>query len=1127
MVFEPVSDNRLYRLRVEGLSCRSCEQLVVAKVSTLPGVHAAFADRQHGMLTFYADPAALSLDAVVTAVVDAGYLPHEFTEKGEVAAPEAGTADAIPMPVSVAPAEHHPAPSPAVHEAPEGSGSTASAAPAAAQVSASVAVRPAVQQTTVALAARPSARSAATTVAEAPVVTAEAAPAFAPVAIQAPAAPPAPVSLQAPVALDLSAVAEPQVTTPAPVAPTKFVPVPAAAAESLVPAPAAAPESATVAAPAPIVAAATREATFAITGMTCASCSAVIEKVLGKAVGIESVTVNLATEKMTARFDPAVLDEAGIVALVKKAGYGAIPLGASTAAPAPAPVASDAASTARVPAPAVGTITLGIIGMTCSSCATVIEKTLNKVTGVQSAAVNLASETATVGFDPAVVGVDTLIGAVKNAGYDAILRVETGTVEDEKSEDLQRAAQQKRLAHEKFLFVFALTLSIPAFLISMVPPFMTVIPTAVAQLLANTVGGSWDPMMVAKYMAFILITPVQFYAGAQFYRGFWHALKRRTGNMDTLIALGTSAAYFYSVAATFVPSLEGQPVFYETAGLLITFVILGKLLEARAKGKTSDAIKKLMGLAAKTARVVRGGIEQDIPVEQVVAGDIVVVRPGDKVPVDGILVEGRSSVDESMLTGESIPVEKNVGDSVIGATMNKLGSFKFRATKVGKDTALAQIVKLVEDAQGSKAPVQRFADRISSIFVPAVVSISILTFLTWMFVVPNFVGPAFYASSSPFVLALLAGTAVMVIACPCALGLATPTAIMVGTGKGAENGILIKSGDALETAYKIKAIVFDKTGTLTHGKPVVTESEMFSAGDPTAFYRLAAALEKSSEHPLAEAIVNHANETGLTLPSVEDFAAIPGHGVEGNVDGHRVALGNRKLMVRENVDVSPWAARMEQLESEGKTVMLTAIDGLPAGLIAVADTLKDNSKEAVARLTAMGVEVFMITGDNRRTAEAIAIQAGIPADHVLAEVLPENKAEEVSKLQAKGLTTAMVGDGINDTPALAQADIGIAMGAGTDVAMETGGIVLIKNDLRDVVTAIELSRATMRKIYQNFFWALGYNTLGIPIAALGLLNPIVAGGAMALSSVSVVSSSLLLRRFKPSLAKTQPVQNAA
>jgi len=854
-----------------------------------------------------------------------------------------------------------------------------------------------------------------------------------------------------------------------------------------------------------------RESTFGVTGMTCSSCAAVIEKTVGRMAGVEKAAVNLATEKLTVRFDPAVTDRGAVVAAVKKAGYGALSLDGPGLEPTPATRPSG-------PATATGTVTLGIIGMTCSSCSAVIEKTLARVTGVQSASVNLAAETATVVFDPEVVGLDSLINAVKGAGYDAVLRVETA-VGGESANDAQRAAQQKHQKHERFLFVFSLVLAVPAFLVSMVPGFMTEVPAAVATWLANTVGGAWDPMMVGKYLAFVLSTPVQFYAGAQFYKGFWHALKRRTGNMDTLIAIGTSAAYFYSVAATFIPSLQAEPVFYETAALLITFVILGKLLEASAKGKTSDAIKKLMGLAAKTARVVRGGVEQDIPVEQVVSGDVVVVRPGDKVPVDGIVIEGRSSVDESMLTGESIPVEKNVGDSVIGATMNKIGAFKFRATKVGKDTALAQIVKLVEDAQGSKAPVQRFADSISAKFVPAVVAIAFATFFVWLFAVPNFVDASFYATATPFVKALLAGTAVIVIACPCALGLATPTAIMVGTGKGAENGILIKSGDALETAYKIKAIVFDKTGTLTHGKPVVTEFESFGSIDRLEFYRLAAALERSSEHPLAEAIVNYATENNLVLGDVTGFEAVPGHGVEGVVEGRRVSLGNRRLMTREGVDVSAFAGRIEQLESEGKTVMLTAVDGAAAGLIAVADTLKDNSKEAVARLTQMGVAVYMITGDNRRTAEAIAAQAGIKPENVLAEVLPEHKAEEVGKLQAKGLIVAMVGDGINDTPALAKADVGIAMGAGTDVAMETGGIVLIKNDLRDVVTAIELSKRTMRKIYQNFFWALGYNTLGIPVAALGLLRPELAGAAMALSSVSVVTSSLLLRRFKPSLSK--------
>ncbi|MDP2183582.1 MAG: heavy metal translocating P-type ATPase [Actinomycetota bacterium] len=848
--------------------------------------------------------------------------------------------------------------------------------------------------------------------------------------------------------------------------------------------------------------AALEEASFALTGMTCASCAAVIEKVISGLPGVARVNVNLATEKMTVVFDSAITDELAIAAAVKAAGYGATPLLA----------AKPEAVTAT------GTATVGLIGMTCSSCSAVIEKTLQRVAGVSSAAVNLAAESATIEFDPTVLGIDDLIGAIRAAGYDAVVKVDIAP--GAPAEDAQAVAQAAHRSHERNLFLFSLVFSIPLFVLFMVPPFMMSWPLAAATWLAETFGGAWEPMIVGKFLGLALATPVQFIAGAQFYRGLWHALKRRTGNMDTLIAIGTSAAYFYSLAATLLPSLHAEPVFYETASLLITFVILGKLLEARAKGKTSDAIKKLMGLAAKSARVVRGGEEVDIPVEQVIAGDLVVVRPGEKIPVDGVIAEGRSAVDESMLTGESIPVEKNPGDGVIGATMNKLGSFKFRATKVGADTALAQIIKLVEDAQGSKAPVQRFADRISAVFVPAVVATALVTFLVWLFAVPNFVDPSFYAGAAPFVKALLAGTAVIVIACPCALGLATPTAIMVGTGKGAENGILIKSGEALETAYKIQAIVFDKTGTLTHGTPVVTDIELAEETDPDMVFALAAALERNSEHPLAEAIVAHAKATGVELADVTGFSAVPGHGVEGTVGTMRVAFGNRKLMVREGIDTRRFEERIAALESEGKTVMLVGLDSSRlAGMIAVADTLKDNSAEAVTRLAQMGVQVFMITGDNRRTAEAIAAQAGIEPGNVLAEVLPEHKAEEVAKLQSRGLTVAMVGDGINDTPALAQADVGIAMGAGTDIAMETGGIVLIKNDLRDVVTAIELSRRTMRKIHQNFFWALGYNTLGIPIAALGLLRPELAGAAMALSSVSVVTSSLLLRRFRPSFAR--------
>ncbi len=860
--------------------------------------------------------------------------------------------------------------------------------------------------------------------------------------------------------------------------------------------------------------AAESEAVFAVTGMTCASCSAIIEKTLGKTEGVDTANVNLAAEKLTVRYDPALIDIDAIVGAVEGVGYGASPM--------------SAAHPAEIKA---GRITLAVTGMTCASCSAVVEKTLGRLTGVSSAAVNLANETATVEFDPTLLGPDELIAAVKNAGYQAsVLPGVSGSVAAD-SGDAQREAQRAYYRHQRNLLIFAASLSIPLFLIAMVPPFMELVPMWVASWFG--IMDEEGVMQVHKYLMLLMAAPVQFYAGAQYYRGFWHAIKRRTGNMDTLIAIGTTAAFAYSVAATFW--LFDEPVFYETSALLITFVLLGKMLEARAKGRTGDAIKKLMGLAAKTARVVRGGESIDIPVEQVVVGDIVVVRPGEKVPVDGVIIDGSSAVDESMLTGESIPVEKNASDTVIGATINRLGSFRFRATKVGSDTALAQIIRLVEEAQGSKAPVQRFADRISAVFVPTVVSIAFGTFLFWYFAGPAIFGavpdPSQYATilhpileaaaaSGWFVAALLAGTATVVIACPCALGLATPTAIMVGTGKGAENGVLIKSGEALETAHAIDAIVFDKTGTLTHGEPVVTDVVALNGYDPDRVLLLAASLEQGSEHPLAEAIVNGAKERGLGLSQATEFLAVPGHGVEGTVEGTRVALGNRKLMLREGVDLSDREEQISRMESEGKTVMVVALDGAgAAGLIAVADTIKENSGAAVARLSQMGIAVYMITGDNRRTAEAVARVAGIPTDHVLAEVLPEHKAEEVAKLQAGGLKVGMVGDGINDTPALAQADVGVAMGTGADVAVETGGVVLIRDDLRDVVGAIELSRATMRKIRANFFWALGYNSLGIPVAALGLLSqvPWIAGAAMAFSSVSVVTNSLLLRRFRPTL----------
>ncbi len=1147
------SSYRKLKLSALGMHCGACEKLVTMHTLQIPGVAAAIGDAADHSVTVYLDR-EVALESLAEAVTAAGFtpgkpfvrsmalvgeLPEEQPSHDEpVAEKPAGQAPSglgVPAAVAAAtaasaaiaarvagvavetPAQPHVADDIA---SPAPASTPVTAAPAAPAPAASTPVAPAARPASdgspsVAAAAAASsaiaARVARMGVAVSPVT---AAPVAAPVV-----APDASPSVAEPVADACGPVACPIVPEEPEPAVELAVEAPTQAAVEPAVEPAVVAEGLPTSSEPPASVAAA-EATFAVGGMTCASCSAIIEKVLGKTAGIETATVNLAMERLNATYDPAVLDTAAIAAIVDGLGYHATLL-------------SQAGAGAAEEAPIAGRVTLAITGMTCASCSAIIEKVVGKLNGVMGVNVNLATNTGVVDFDPEVVGIDEIITTIKDAGYGATVKVEVALGSD--AVDVQAEEQARAYKAEVRMFAWSVGLSVPLFIIAMVPPFMELIPLKIAELLASTVGGAWDPMMVSKYLMFLLATPVQFVMGARFYKGAYHALKRMTGNMDLLVAIGTTAAYGYSVAATFIPAVQMEPAFYETSALLITFVLMGKLLEARAKGRTSDAIKKLMGLAAKTARIIRGGEEFDVPVEQVVVGDMIVVRPGEKVPVDGIVTSGHSAVDESMLTGEPIPVEKSSGDQVIGATINKLGTFMFRATKVGKDTALAQIVRLVEEAQGSKAPVQRFADRISAVFVPFVIGASLLTFLFWAFA-----GPAIFGAQpdpeSAFVMfqpilmaaavngwwiaALLAGIAVVVIACPCALGLATPTAIMVGTGKGAENGILIKSGDALETAYKISAIVFDKTGTLTHGKPEVTDVELAEGHDTTRMFTFAAALEKNSEHPLAEAVVAHAKLREIDIPSVEGFSAIPGHGVEGTVDGMRVAFGNRKLMTREGIDISCFESRIEELEGEGKTVMLVGVNGEKlAGMVAVADTLKENSAEAVAALQASGVKVFMITGDNRRTAEVIAAQAGIPANQVLAEVLPEHKAEEVAKLQEQGLTVAMVGDGINDTPALAQADVGIAMGAGTDVAMETGGIVLIKNDLRDVVTAIELSRATMRKIRQNFIWALGYNTVLIPVAAVGLLSPFpwIAGAAMAFSSVSVVTNSLLLRRFKPKL----------
>ncbi len=810
---------------------------------------------------------------------------------------------------------------------------------------------------------------------------------------------------------------------------------------------------------------------LSITGMSCASCVARIEKGLSEMSGIADAKVNFATERATITFDPSRLTMGDFVATIKDLGYEA----------------------------GVEKATFLVQGMSCASCVKKVEDALNGLKGVVRASVNFATERATVQYIPGVVSTDDFRRAVKDAGYE-ILEVERTEKED--VVDREKAAREAEFRRLKRKFIAGLILVIPVFLL--------------AHLEMVGLSALFDlSRKVNFYFQLIFQTPIQFWVGWQFYVGAWKTAKHKSADMNTLIAVGTSAAYLYSVLATFFPwlfSANGLAanVYFDTAGAIIVLILLGRLLEARAKGQTSEAIKKLAGLQAKTARVVRDGQEMDIPVEKVVIGNLVVVRPGEKIPVDGTIREGHSSVDESMITGESIPVEKNPGDAAIGATINRMGTFTFEATKVGKDTMLAQIIKMVEEAQGSKPPIARLADIIASYFVPAVIAIAIITFAIWYFF-----GPA-----PALTYAMLNFVAVLIIACPCALGLATPTSIMVGTGKGAENGVLIRGGEALETAHKLTAIVMDKTGTLTKGEPSVTDIVAFNRHKEEDILRYAASAEKGSEHPLGEAIVNRAKERNIPLISPKDFRAIAGHGIEATIDGRSLQMGNAKLMKEQRIPLNGLEEKAEDLSNQGKTPMFVAIDRGPAGIIAVADTLKENSKEAVDALHKMGIEAVMITGDNRKTAEAIAREIGI--DRVLAEILPEGKANEVKKLQAEGKKVGMVGDGINDAPALAQADVGIAIGTGTDVAMESADITLMSGDMRGVVTAIALSKATIRNIKQNLFWAFAYNTILIPVAAgvlfpfFGiLLNPIFAAAAMGLSSITVVSNALRLRRFKP------------
>ncbi|WP_426448275.1 heavy metal translocating P-type ATPase [Paenibacillus sp. S-38] len=798
------------------------------------------------------------------------------------------------------------------------------------------------------------------------------------------------------------------------------------------------------------------QTTLKISGMTCAACAVRIEKGLNKLEGVSNATVNFAMEQASVAYDPAKVGTEAIEQKIRALGYDTVK----------------------------EKLELSISGMTCAACAARIEKGLNKLGGVTKATVNFALETAQVEYIAGRVSPAELMKKVEALGYKAAPKQELKEAGDHR---------QKEIRHQKGKLLVSAVLSFPL-LWAMVSHF-------------SFTSFIWLPeIFMNPWFQLALATPVQFIIGRQFYVGAYKALRNGSANMDVLVALGTSAAYFYSLYLT-VQSLGGHghhevQLYYETSSVLITLILLGKLFEMLAKGRSSEAIKSLMGLQAKTALVIRGGQEMSIPVEDVLTGEILIVKPGEKVPVDGVVVEGVSSVDESMLTGESLPVGKQAGDAVIGATINKNGMLKIQATKVGRETALAQIIKVVEEAQGSKAPIQRVADVISGIFVPIVVSIALVTFLVWYFIVE----PGDFASG------LEKAIAVLVIACPCALGLATPTSIMAGSGRAAELGILFKGGEHLEATHRIDAIVLDKTGTVTKGKPELTDVLAADGMDEAAFLRGIGAAERSSEHPLAEAIVAGIKEKGIALPEASEFEAIPGFGIRAVVEGREWLVGTRKLMVHYGVKAETALPVMSELESAGKTAMLAAVDGRYAGMVAVADTIKETSKEAVSRLKALGIEVIMITGDNERTAKAIAAQAGI--DRVLAEVLPEGKAAEVKKLQQAGRKVAMVGDGINDAPALAAADIGMAVGTGTDVAMEAADVTLMRGDLNSIPDAIAMSRKTMANIRQNLFWALAYNVIGIPVAAAGFLAPWLAGAAMALSSVSVVLNALRLQRVK-------------
>lgn len=802
-----------------------------------------------------------------------------------------------------------------------------------------------------------------------------------------------------------------------------------------------------------------------VLGMTCANCVATVERNTQKVEGVTSAQVNFATEKVTFTYDEDVANAGtiaqNVITRIQKAGY-------------------------NIP---TTTLELPLLGMTCTNCANTIERKLKKVEGVLEATVNFASEKATVRYAPGQLSRANLVAAVRQAGYDVVEAKQLETMPDAEAE--ARAAETR---HQWQRFIVGIIFTLPLFIVSMARDFGWL--------------GHWAHETWVNILFWALATPVQFYVGWDYYVGAYKSLRNGSANMDVLVALGSSVAYFYSIAVIF--SQTGH-VYFETSAAIITLIVLGKLLEAQAKGRTSEAIKKLIGLQAKTAQIIRNGQELDIPIAEVVAGDIVVVRPGEKIPVDGVIITGYSAVDESMITGESLPVNKKVGDEVIGATINKQGLLTFEATKVGKETALAQIIKLVEQAQGSKAPIQRIVDQVAAVFVPAVILISLLTFTIWLL------------AGADFTTALVRLVAVLVIACPCAMGLATPTSIMVGVGKGAEQGVLFKDSAALEQAHQLTAILLDKTGTLTQGQPNVTDIVVSDGQNPDDLLRLAASAEKGSEHPLGEAIVRAAQAKGLPFSQPTAFQNIAGHGISAQVDGQKLVVGNLRLIQNEQIAFNGLQTKAADLQNQAKTVIWLAVNGQAQALFGVADTIKPGSKEAVATMKQLGLTVVMMTGDNQATAQQIADQVGI--ERLFAELLPGDKAKYVVQLQQEGYKVGMVGDGINDAPALAQADVGMAIGTGTDVAMETADVTLIRGDLWSVPQAIRLSHATMQNIRQNLGWAFGYNIALIPIAAgilapfafapdfLRQLHPVLAAAAMAFSSISVVSNALRLRRL--------------